>query len=142
MSRRYKPSKIWDYKRAQIITLPVAPVCYYQEDEILIEDIEPNLEDATINEFVELYKQHHKNYFKQLNSKVAFYTNGPNVSGIFLLFNDAFFSTFFENRYYCKVNSFSNLKDYLVEEHYSNSIEYNKAVDYVENFFRDTFWGD
>lgn len=139
MSRRHKPSKIWDYKRAQIISIPLAPACYYQEEEIFIEEIEPKLQDVTINEFITLYKQFNKNYFKH-HSKVMLYSNGPNTSEMPLLFNDDFFTDFLENRYYCRVDSFSILKDYLIEEHYPNQTEYNKAVYYLENFFKDSFW--
>lgn len=130
---------MWDYKRAKIITIPLAPISYYQEEEIYIEEIEPKLHDVTINEFIALYKRFNKNYFKH-NSKIVFYSNGPHVSRMPLLFNDDFFTNFSEDRYYCLVNSFSNLKDYLVEEHYPNQTEYKKAVYYLENFFKDPFW--
>ena len=101
MSRRRKPSKIWDYKRAEIITRRIVPACYYQEKEILAEEIELKLEDATMEQWLDLYKRHHQKYFSwQKNSKIAFYSDGLDVSGIPLLFNEDFFTTFSEGRYY------------------------------------------
>ena len=134
--RRYLPSKIWSYSRAEILTTHLAPVSYYMEDEIFIEDIEPLLEDGSLDDFLGLYKQYNHNYFKH-QSKVAFYTYGPNSSNIFLLFNDDFFTTFKERKYYVRVNTFKALATYLVEEHYPNQLEYKKAVDYAESFGRN-----
>lgn len=136
--RRYKPSKIWGYSRAEILTIHLAPGKYYMEDEMFIEDIEPLLEDITMDELIELYKKYHRNYFKH-HSKVAFYTYGPSSSNIFLLFNDNFFTTFKEGKYYVRVNSFKTLAMYLVKEHYLNEIAYSKAVNYVARLGQNGF---
>jgi hypothetical protein len=131
--RNYKPSKMWGYSRAEIFTTELDPVKYYMEDEMFIEDIEPMLQDATMDEFIELYKQYRRNYFKH-NSKLVFYTNGAYASNIFLLFNDNFFTHFKEDKYYVRTSSFKTLASYLVKEHYPNEIAYSKAVNYVARY--------
>lgn len=131
--RNYKPSKIWGYSRAEIFTTALAPVKCYMEHEMFIEDIEPMLEGATMNDFIELYKQYRYNYFKH-NSKLVFYTNGAYASNIILLFNDSFFTTFKEGKYYVKADSFKTLASYLVKDHYPNETAYNKAVNYVNRY--------
>jgi hypothetical protein len=136
--RNYKPSKIWNYKRAEILTTELAPVKYYMEHEMFNKDIDLILQDATMDDFIALYKQYHRNYFKHY-SKVIFYTNGSYASKIFLLFNDDFFNSFKEDKYYVRTNSLKTLATYLVEAHYPNQISYNKAVDYVERYGQDGF---
>lgn len=131
--RNYKPSKIWSYSRAEIFTTELAPVKYYMEHEMFIEDIVPMLEDATMDDFIELYKQYRRNYFKH-NSKLAFYANDARASNIFLLFNENFFTHFKEEKYYVKANSLKTLASYLVKEHYPNETAYSKAVNYVERY--------
>ena len=131
--RNYKLSKIWGYNRAEIFITELAPVKYYMEHEMFMEEIKPMLEDTSINDFIELYKQYHRNYFKH-NSKLVFYTNGAYASNIFLLFTDRFFTAFKENKYYAKADSFKTLASYIVKEHYPNETAYNKAVNYVDRY--------
>lgn len=136
--RRYKPSKMWSYSRAEIITIELAPVKYYMEDEMFIEEIEPLLQDATMVDFIELYKQYQRNYFKH-NSTLAFYTYGGHTSDVFLLFNDHFFAHFKESRYYVRRESFKTLASYLIKEHYPNELTYTKAVNYLTRYGSDSF---
>ncbi len=131
--RNYKPSKIWGYSRADILTTELAPVKYYMEHEIIIEDIAPMLQDAKMDEFIELYKQYHSNYFKY-STKLVFYTNGAYASNIFLLFNESFYTTFKEDKYYVRADSFKTLASYLVKNHYPNETSYSKAVNYVDRY--------
>jgi hypothetical protein len=131
--RRYKPSKIWDYNSAQISTMELSPVKYYMEDTMQIEDIESLLLDANMHDFIELYKQYHSNYFKY-HSKLNFFASNSHSTKIILLFNDIFFTTFKEDKYYVRSSSLKTLSSYLVEAHYPNQISYNRAVDYVERF--------
>ena len=131
--RNHKPSKIWDYNRAQIFTTILAPVKYYMEEEMFFEDIAPMLEDVTMGGFIELYKQYRHNYFKY-NTKVSFYTNGADASNIFLLFNDIFFTDFKEDKYYVRTASFKTLASHLVAAHYPNENAYSKAVNYINRY--------
>ena len=131
--RSYKLNKIWSYSRAEIFTTELAPVKYYMEDQMFIQDIEPMLQDATMNDFIQLYKQYRHNYFKH-NSKLAFYANDARAANIFLLFNDNFFTHFKEDKYYVRTDSFKTLASYLVAAHYPNEIAYSKAVNYVDRY--------
>jgi hypothetical protein len=131
--RRRKPSKVWSYNSAEISTMELSPVKYYMEDTLQIEDIEPLLLDATINDFIELYKQYHQNYFKYY-SKLNFFAGDTRFTKVILLFNDDFFTTFKEDKYYVRRSSLKTLSSFLVEAHYPNKISYKKAFDYVEGF--------
>lgn len=136
--RKSKPSKLWDFKQAEILTMRPSPLRYYMEEKIGIEEIKSKLTDATIDEFIMLYKTYHHNFYKH-NNQLIFYADGSAVSMIHLLFNDEFFTIFKEDKYYCKASSFASIENYLVKEHYPNEIEYRKAIYFLLNHLREQF---
>lgn len=137
--RRYKPGKIWDYKRAHIVTNKTCACTLLHGRRIEIDEIKAKLIDATIEEFIMLYKQYQYRHYKQENAKVIFYADGTEDGMFPLLFNDDFFTAFKEDRYYCRANSFRTIKNYLVQEHYPNQLEYRKALYYIESRLGESF---
>lgn len=133
MSRNYKPSSIWQHRQTTFCFTRVNPLAYYMEEKITSVAFQKVLEDATVEEFDIMFKNYQVNFFKNPNAIVKYYLDNVELSKFSLLFNDDFFTLFKTEKYYCKAASFQNLSFYLVKDFYTNEIEYNKAVKYIEN---------
>lgn len=137
--RNNPPNKIWQYPRVEVYSTPLSPIAYYMEDKVLANDIELLLEDATMDEFIALYKNYNHNYFFKLGYKNAqFFSNGPVKKAQLLLVQEQFFTDFKEGAYYCKKASL-NLVSYLVKDHYPNDTTFNKAKTYFDEWITRYF---
>ena len=138
MSHKTKLNK--QYSKATLIITKFTPVNYYIEERITSKHIAKYLQDASIEEFVTIYKNYNTNYFEKLGNKNAiFYSYGPYECNCELNFKKEFFSCYQQDKYYCKKSSFNTIVSMLDKEKYQNKIAYLKAAkelnDRVNQYF-------
>jgi len=122
------------YSRATLIITKLSPVNYYTEERITSKHIANYLIDASIEEFVTIYKNYNTNYFEKLGNKnEIFYSYGALEWSYNLYFQKQFFATYYQDKYYCKKSSFSTIVKMLDKEKYQNKEAYLKAVEELNN---------
>ena len=140
MPHKTKSNK--QYSKATLIITKFTPVNYYTEERITSKHIANYLQDASIEEFVAIYKNYNTNYFEKLGNKNAiFYSYGALEWSCNLYFKKQFFATFQQDKYYCKKSTFSTIVSMLDKEKYQNKAAYLKAAetlnDRVNQYFNE-----
>ncbi|MDI9365445.1 MAG: hypothetical protein QM541_10870 [Flavobacterium sp.] len=117
------------YSKATLIITKFTPVNYYTEERITSKHIAQYLQDASIEEFVTIYKNYNTNYFEKLGYKnVIFYSFGALECRCTLHFKKQFFTTYQQNKYYCKKSSFNSITSMLDKEKYRSKESYLQAL--------------